>query len=74
MKADTRSVGPSFADTIGLPGTGHTFLCIFGKRYSCEVLGLCIVRLSLTFSLISPLTLMASNCSMTFELCVSVIS
>ena len=43
-KADTRSVGPSFADTIGLPGTGNTFLCIFGKRYSCEVLGLCIVR------------------------------
>ena len=26
--ADIRSVGLSFAETIGLPGTGDTFLCI----------------------------------------------
>ena len=37
-------MGLSLADTIGLPGTGDTFLGIFGKGYSCKVLGLCIVR------------------------------
>ena len=42
--AEMRSVGPSFADTIGLPCTGNTFLCIFGSRYSCQVLGLGTVR------------------------------
>ena len=30
MNAETYSVGPSFADTIGLPGTSKTFFCIFG--------------------------------------------
>ena len=32
--ADMRSVALSLADTIGRPGTGRTFLCVFGSRYS----------------------------------------
>ena len=38
-KADTLSVGLSFAETIGPPGTGVTFLCTFGSKYSWAVRG-----------------------------------
>ena len=34
MNADTLSVGLLLAETISLLGTGVTFLCILGSRYS----------------------------------------
>ena len=41
---EIRSVGLLLAETMGLPGTGVLFLCIFGSKYNWEVRGWTILR------------------------------
>lgn len=51
---EIRSVGHSFADTIGLPGGGILHLCILGRKYICAVRGLLCTRYCAVVLSISP--------------------
>ena len=59
--ADPLSVGLSLAETIGLPGTGVTFLSTLGSRYSLAVQGSLVTRNLATRSVISPRLSMLSS-------------